>query len=159
MSKTVTFLSFALLFLILFGTMSNLVTYPDGPFTIALNYEGSNIQLTSDFNLHSNTKVVEYRSGSTYSKTSGTSSYSDIYVVTSSTNSRLDSWVVQGSTAPLKDLVVSIRNGNNQIIEAWKIYKAVPSGKLVQSDGSVKYTFKILSFERDLDIQAPVRLN
>lgn len=148
---------FGIIFLALFGSISDVVYYPDGPFSVVLTYERQPITLKSDFVLHTDTKITEHKSGSTYSKSSGTSAYYNFYAMTLSANDQLDSWFTQGSVAPLKDLYLSIRNGKGQTIEAWQIYRVSPSGRLVLNDGSVKYTFKTSSFERDVYIRAPAR--
>lgn len=131
--------------------------YPDGPFKVMVNYEGHAITTAGNITIHSHTRAVEYHVAGHYTKSVGTTSYSEISFTTSSANALLDAWFAQGSGAPQKNIYLTVLNGNNQVTEGWKIYSAKPISSVAKGDGTVEYTVAVTgSFERDHDIAPPV---
>jgi len=131
--------------------------YPDGPFGVSLGIDGRRIPLSASSGIafSSYTDVSEHYAGGGYTKSPGSSRYSSIVATTDATNAQLDAWFLT-SAGTMKDIMVYMKNGAGTTMEAWMFYRMLPTSRVVQSDGKVKYYFNIPgSFERDRSVVMP----
>lgn len=140
--------------------------YPDGPFSAAIQYDGS-IQATpmNSFEFSSFTQVVETRPGGALvtRKSPGVTDYENLIVtvptedtLSDHSNLRLKSWydLDAGSPYKMKDVIVRIMDGEHNTQAMYFFYRMLPSSRRTFSKGGTQYAaynFTYTSFERDLE--------
>ena len=126
--------------LLLLGSVDNRV-YPDGPFKVYLIVDGRNIETNNSIDITISTDVVENKAAGAYTKTPALTFYNISPVRTIAPNQYLDSWFLHNSTLE-KNVLIRINDGQNRILEAWKIYKIKPLRRELTADGYAIYYFK-----------------